>query len=105
MTEPLAIHAVGLNLPEPKDVRTLAAAAGGDAEAYSGWDRVCVAAEDEHPATFASRALADALEQAEVPASELSIVVSTAMSREYLGSWSLATEVMRRHEVPNTGMP
>lgn len=105
MTEQLTIHAVGMDLPEPQQVRDLATAAGGDVQAYSGWPGIRVAADDDHPATLAARALSDALEQTGISASDLKIVVSTGMSREYLGSWSLATEVMRQHAAPSTCMP
>ncbi|MFE3060743.1 3-oxoacyl-[acyl-carrier-protein] synthase III C-terminal domain-containing protein [Nocardia sp. NPDC059239] len=103
--DPLAIHAVGLDLPAAQSVRDLAAAAGGDVETYSGWPQVRVGGEDDHPATLASRALDVALQDAGIPASELKIVVSTGMSREYLGSWSLSAEVMRQHGATSTCMP
>ncbi|GAB3628430.1 3-oxoacyl-[acyl-carrier-protein] synthase 3 [Pandoraea terrae] len=105
MSPALAIHTIGLNLPESRSVTELAAAVGGDVESYTGWPRIRLGGDEDHPGTLASRALTVALEQAGVSASELKIVVSTGMSREYLGSWSCAAEVMRQHGIPSTCLP
>ncbi|MGW6729697.1 hypothetical protein ACWF9G_27675 [Nocardia sp. NPDC055029] len=105
MTEPLAIHAVGLTLPESRSVVELADAAGGDTSEYRSWPRIHVGGADDQPATLASRALDDALQQVGISASDLKIVVSTGMSREYLGSWSVAAEVMRLQGAPSSCTP
>ena len=105
MSERLAIHAVGLHLPEPRSVIELAAAAGGDVDAYTGWSSIRMGCADDHPATLASRALTDALTRAGLEGADLKLVVSAGMSREYLGSWSVAAEVMRMHGLPSSCMP
>ena len=105
MNESLAIHSVGTFLPEPQSVRELAVAAGGDVSDYHGWPQIRVGGADDHPATLASRALDEALRQAGISVSDLKVVFSTGMSREYLGSWSVAAEVMRLHGAPGTCSP
>lgn len=96
----LDILGIGLELPPAFEVRELVRGAGGDPALHEGWDRVCVAAADDHPSTLASAALGRALGRAGIAAGQLDLVISVGVSRDYLPSWSLATAVMRLHGAP-----
>lgn len=104
MAEPLAVLGVGTALPPTVDVRDVARAGGArdeDVDAYTGWDRACHAAPDEHPSTLGARALANALADSGVPADELRLVLSTGASRDYVASWSMANEIMHTNGASN----
>src|SRR6185436_20963669 len=58
-----------------------------------------VAGDDEHPSGMAAQALARALARAGISSEHLSLVVSCGVSRDYPPSWSVATEVIRVHEL------
>jgi 3-oxoacyl-[acyl-carrier-protein] synthase III len=93
----LAILGLGLELPPAVDVRSLAASHGADTSRYFSWDRVCRARPEDQPSTLASAALTKALEMSDVRANDLKLVVFAGVSRDYVPSWSVATEVMRLH--------
>jgi 3-oxoacyl-[acyl-carrier-protein] synthase-3 len=95
VTAGLDILGVGLEIPPATDTRTLCRLAGADTSEFRGWDNVCVAREDEHPSTMGAAALRAALDDAGISAADLGIVVSAGMSRDYLPSWSLSTEIMK----------
>jgi 3-oxoacyl-[acyl-carrier-protein] synthase III len=102
MTTPLAILGAGVYLPPAQPTRTIAAELGADTTRFKGWDHIRVALDDDHPSTMSAAALRDALGEAGVDASELALVVFAGMSRDYLPSWSVATEVMRLCGVPSS---
>jgi 3-oxoacyl-[acyl-carrier-protein] synthase III len=91
----LDILGIGLDIPPATGTRELCRLAGADTSGFRGWDHVCVAREDEHPSTLGAAALRAALGDAGVSPAGLRIVVSAGMSRDYLPSWSLSTEVMK----------
>ena len=95
MTAGLDILGVGLDIPPATDTRALCRSAGADTREFRGWDNVCVAREDEHPSTMGAAALRAALDDAAISPTDLGIVVSAGMSRDYLPSWSLSTEIMK----------
>lgn len=95
----LSILGLGVDLPPAVDVRSLASAAGADVSRYFSWDVVCRARPDDQPSLFASAALSRALDSSGVRASELGLVIFAGVSRDYVPSWSVATEVMRLHGV------
>ena len=95
MTAGLDILGVGLDIPPATDTRALCQSAGADTREFRGWDNVCVARENEHPSTMGAAALRAALNDAGVSPADLGIVVSAGMSRDYLPSWSLSTEIMQ----------
>lgn len=95
MTAGLDILGVGLDIPPAVDTRELCQSAGADTTGFRGWDRVCVAHEDEHPSTMGAAALRAAVDDAGISPADLGIVVSAGMSRDYLPSWSLSTEIMK----------
>lgn len=95
MTAGLDILGVGLDIPPATDTRALCRAAGADTREFRGWDNVCVAREDEHPSTMGAAALRAALDDAGISPADVGIVVSAGMSRDYLPSWSLSTEIMK----------
>jgi 3-oxoacyl-[acyl-carrier-protein] synthase III len=72
----------------------VAADLGADVSVYRGWGSFCEGGADEHPSTMSAAALRLALEQASLSARDLKLVVSAGMSRDYLPSWSVSTEVM-----------
>lgn len=95
MTSSLAILGSGVWLPPSQPTRQVARALGADPAQFRGWDRIGLAGDDAHPSTMGAAALTEALASAGVDAAELSLVIAASMSRDYLPSWSLSTEVMR----------
>ena len=94
--QPLAILGIGLELPPAVRVSEYAASKGADASFYKGWERAChVRGDQDQPSTLGAEALRRALARSGVPAQALRAVVFTGVSRDYLPSWSVATEVMR----------
>ena len=91
----LSVLGSGVYLPPARDVRELVASHGGDLGKYAGWDRVCIALEDDHPGAMAGRALRAALDDAGVEAADLDLVIFAGASRDYPPSWSVSTEAMR----------
>jgi len=91
----LGLYGVGIYLPPTHKTRDLVASAGGDLSKFSAWENVGRAAENDHPSTMAATALRRALEDAGVEARDLSLVISGGVSRDYLPSWSIATEAIR----------
>lgn len=91
----LSVLGTGVFLPPAWPVREIAAAAGADVTAYQGWDKVCHAGESDHPSTMGAAALQAALADAGVDASALKLVVFAGISRDYLPSFSVATEMMK----------
>ena len=98
----LGLYGVGIYLPPSCGTRDLVASAGGDLSKFSGWENVSRAAEDDHPSTMATTALRRALEDAGVEARDLALVISGGVSRDYLPSWSIATEAMRLIGAPQS---
>lgn len=95
MAPSLSILGVGIDLPPRHDTRELARQAGGDPTAYRGWDHIRVAAAGDEPSTMSARALDRALTEAGIQAEDLRLVLFAGMSRDFLPSWSVATEVMK----------
>lgn len=95
----LSILGLGIELPPAVDVRRLASAHGADVSRYFSWDRVCRARPDDQPSLLASAALERALTSSDVDAGDLRLVVFAGVSRDYVPSWSVATEVMRLHSI------
>ncbi|MEE4143492.1 MAG: 3-oxoacyl-[acyl-carrier-protein] synthase III C-terminal domain-containing protein [Halieaceae bacterium] len=95
MNNVLSILGTGVYLPPARPVRDLVLEAGADPGAYQGWDNCCHALDDDHPSTMGTAALHKALEDAGVDAAELKLVLFAGMSRDYLPSWSVATEIMK----------
>lgn len=93
----LEILGLGLSLPPAQKVRDLVRAAGGDPAIHEGWEHVCIGRDDDHPSAVAAEALGAALAEAGVEAAQLGLVLAVGVSRDYPPSWSLSTEVMRRH--------
>jgi len=91
----LSILGTGTYLPPAKPVREVASAAGADVSNYQGWTHVCHALADDHPGSMGAAALSAALVDAGVTAEELKLVVFAGISRDYLPSFSVATEIMR----------
>jgi 3-oxoacyl-[acyl-carrier-protein] synthase III len=93
---------VGLHLPPAQSVVEVARRHGGDTTDYRGWEKVCLAREDEHPSTMGASALKKALEKSGVAPEELKFVIFTGLSRDYPPSWGVAIEIMRLCGVPGT---
>jgi len=102
MNASLDLLGIGTYLPTARPVRDLVLAANGDPAGYDGWPFARVASDEEQPSVMAAAALTSALERARIAASKLSLVVSCGCSRDYLPSWSVATEVMRLLSAPRT---
>lgn len=92
---PLGILGTGVYLPPAKPVREVAAAAGADVSNYQGWDNVCHALPDDHPSTMGATALKAAMADAGIAAEELRLVLFAGISRDYLPSFSIASEIMQ----------
>ena len=91
----LAILGTGIYLPPAHPVCEVAAAAGADVSNYQGWPNVCHARADDHPSTMGATALKAALADAGVAPEELRLVLFAGISRDYLPSFSVATEIMK----------
>lgn len=102
MTTPasLSILGTGIHLPPARPVREVAAAAGADVSSYQGWPQVCHASADDHPSTMGLTALQAALADAAVAPEELRLVLFAGISRDYLPSFSVATEIMQNSGAP-----
>jgi 3-oxoacyl-[acyl-carrier-protein] synthase III len=92
---PLRVVGIGLHLPPAVSVRNHAAERGADVSEYRGWECACHAGDDEHPSTMGASALRQALERSGVAPDDVRLVVFTGSSRDYVPSWSVATEIMR----------
>lgn len=95
MTPALSILGTGIYLPPARPVREVASAAGADVGNYQGWTNVCHALADDHPSSMGATALGAALADADVAPEELELVIFAGISRDYLPSYSVATEIMR----------
>ena len=95
MEKTLSILGTGIYLPPAHPVREVAAAAGADVSNYQGWPKVCHAREDDQPSTMGATALRAALTEAGVAPEELRLVLFAGISRDYLPSFSVATEIMQ----------
>lgn len=93
----LSILGTGIYLPPARPVREIARAAGADVANYQGWTNVCHALADDHPSSMGATALGAALADAGVAPEELKLVIYAGISRDYLPSYSVATEIMRAH--------
>lgn len=104
MSPALSILGAGVYLPPARAMTEIVADVGCDLDQYRGWENIRVAADDDHPSTMGAMALQDALGEAGVEPTELRIVIFAGMSRDYLPSWSVATEVMRLCRIPSTSI-
>ncbi|MFK8049785.1 MAG: 3-oxoacyl-ACP synthase III family protein [Halioglobus sp.] len=95
MKNALSVLGTGVYLPPSRPVRDIVKNAGQDPSGHQGWDNCCHALDDDHPSTMGVTALRKALEDAGVEPSELKLVLFAGMSRDYLPSWSVATEIMK----------
>lgn len=95
MSNALSILGTGVYLPPSRPVREIVAAAGQDPSGHQGWDNCCHALDDDHPSTMGASALRKALDDSGVDPAELKLVLFAGMSRDYLPSWSVATEIMK----------
>jgi 3-oxoacyl-[acyl-carrier-protein] synthase III len=95
MNNALSVLGTGVYLPPARPVRDVVIEAGQDPSDYQGWTNCCHALEEDHPSTMGAAALRKALEDANVDPSELKLVLFAGMSRDYLPSWSVATELMK----------
>jgi 3-oxoacyl-[acyl-carrier-protein] synthase III len=87
---------MGLELPPAVSVAEFAASRGADATFYKGWKKVChVRNHDDQPSTLGAKALGKALAQSKVAPRDIRMVIFTGVSRDYVPSWSVATEVMK----------
>lgn len=99
----LALIGLGFDLPPAVDVVALAAARGVDTSGYESWRNAChVRGDQDHPSTMGATALDRALSDCGVPISDLDLVIFTGVSRDYLPSWSVATEIMSLLGTPPT---
>ncbi|HTE56549.1 MAG TPA: hypothetical protein VK698_37105 [Kofleriaceae bacterium] len=81
---------------ESRSTTEEAIAAGVDVADYRGWKQRSVAPDERHPSDLAAEVLERALRRAGVSADELDLVLYTGVSRDYLPSWSMATEIAHR---------
>jgi len=91
----LSLLGIGLDLPPTRDVRELAASHGADTSEYKSWQNVCIARAGDHPSVMGARALKQALENSGVDPAALKIVIFSGASRDYVPSWSVASEIMK----------
>ncbi len=92
---PLYILGAGSFSPAARSVREAAAALGVDASSYRGWEHFCQAEPDQHPSTMGAEAVRRALAAGGATPASLRLLIYTGVSRDYLPSWSVATEIIR----------
>lgn len=98
----LSILGTGIYLPPASPVLEVVAQAGSaDTSQYQGWKNVCHALEDDQPSTMGGAALQAALDDAGVDPSEVKLVIFAGMSRDYLPSWSMSSELMKNAGMSN----
>lgn len=102
MTDTLSILGTGVYLPPARPVKEVVAEAGGDSSIFQGWENVCHARDEDHPSSMGADALRRALDDSGVNAADLQLVIFAGMSRDYLPSYSVATEIMKTCDVPGT---
>ncbi len=95
MNNALSILGTGVYLPPARPVHDVVRDAGQDPSDYQGWLNCCHALEEDHPSTMGTAALRKALDDSGVDPSELKLVLFAGMSRDFLPSWSVATEIMK----------
>lgn len=92
----LSVVGLGTYLPPTRNVRETARSNGGDDSEYRGWEKACQGGPDDHPSTMGTLALKEALERADLQAADLSLLLFTGTSRDYVPSWSVSAEIMKR---------
>ena len=95
MSDALEVLGTGVYLPPSRNVRDMVRGMGHDPSVYVGWDNCCHALDDDQPSSMGAEALSAALTDAKVDPSELKLVLFAGMSRDFLPSWSVATEIMQ----------
>lgn len=85
---------IGRSMPGTRSTTEAAIAAGQDVSAFKGWPRYCAGTDDDQPSVLGATALRDALARAGLEPGALDLVLSTGTTRDYLGSWSLANELV-----------
>ncbi|MBT4521031.1 MAG: hypothetical protein HOC23_13600, partial [Halieaceae bacterium] len=95
MNNALSVLGTGVYLPPARPVREVVLEAGQDPSGHQGWNNCCHALEDDHPSSMGTTALRAALKDADIDPGELKLVLFAGMSRDYLPSWSVATEIMQ----------
>ena len=93
--EPLAILGLGTHLPPVRVVSDTARERGADPSAYRGWEKACQGGPDDHPSSMGTQALNTALARSGIKAAELSLLLFTGTSRDYVPSWSVSSEIMK----------
>ena len=96
----LSISGVGIYLPPTQSVVERASKFGANTQDYQGYQYVSIAKDEDHPSSMAVTALRKAMENAKVSSSQIKLLISCGISRDYLPSWSLATEVMQLLSFP-----
>ena len=95
MNNALSVLGTGVYLPPARPVSEVVKEAGQDPSDYQGWANCCHALDEDHPSTMGATALRKALQDADVDPAELKLVLFAGMSRDYLPSWSVATEIIK----------
>lgn len=95
MSSSLDILGTGLWFPQTRPVRDIVTEEGGDSSSYGGWENIAVAQHDDHPSTMGARALSQAMNESELDPASIKLVIFAGMSRDYLPSWSVATEIIK----------
>lgn len=95
MNNALSILGTGVYLPPSRPVKEVVTEAGQDPSGHKGWNNCCHALTNDQPSTMGTTALRSALDDAGVEPGELKLLLFAGMSRDYLPSWSVATEIMK----------
>jgi 3-oxoacyl-[acyl-carrier-protein] synthase III len=86
---------LGSVIPPAHSVVEAAKKLGAKTENYTGWKNFCVADDAQQPGIMGAEALRLALEDAGCKASDLRLILSCGMSREYTLGWSVAAEIQK----------
>ena len=106
MENNFGIHSIGVSLPEKRiSLEELCETYSIDfstAKTKVNFVTKCIASrDDEHPSDFCYQASLDALKKLNLNKDDIGLVIYTGVSKDYLPSWTMAIEIIRRLNLKN----
>lgn len=99
----LGIIGWGLFIPPQSSVEEVVTKAGSNASDYLqyGWKNICIAEKNDHPNSMSIKALQRALQNTNVQASTLKLIISVGETHNFLGT-PTSTSLMKQFQTPPT---
>lgn len=106
MENSFGIHSLGISLPEKRiTLEELCEKYSVDlvaAKTKLNFETKCIATRsDEHPSDFCHQASVAALKKIDLNKDDIGLVIYTGVSKDYVPSWSMAIEIIRRLNLKN----